>query len=68
MRFSRKRALPAKLQVDSTGRQKSDASGKALYTAVLQWWNRELVDRFSDAVIEAIRRAHRGALGGAPAP
>jgi hypothetical protein len=56
------------LQVDSTGAQKSDASGKAPYTAVLQWWNRELVDRFSDAVIEAIRRAHRGALGGAPAP
>jgi hypothetical protein len=55
-------ALPGKLQVDNTGRQKTDASGKPLYAAVLQWRNRELGDRFSDAAISAIRRAHPGAL------
>lgn len=61
-------ALPGKLQVDSTGRQRTDASGKPLYAAVLQWRNRELSNRFSDAVISAIRRAHPGVLDGAGAP
>ncbi|MGC2198610.1 MAG: hypothetical protein WA633_00460 [Stellaceae bacterium] len=55
-------ALPGKIQVDNSGRQKTDTSGKPLYAAVLQWRNRELSDRFSAAVIGAIRRAHPGAL------
>jgi hypothetical protein len=61
-------ALPAKLQVDSTGRQKTDASGKPVYVAVLQWRNREISDGFSNAVISAIRRAHPDALDGGSAP
>jgi hypothetical protein len=61
-------ALPAKLQVDNTGRQKTDGAGKPLYAAVLQWRNRELGDRFSEAVISAIRRAHPAALDGGSAP
>jgi hypothetical protein len=54
--------LPGKLQVDSTGRQKTDTTGKPLYAAVLQWRSRELGDRFSAAVVSAIRRAHPGVL------
>jgi hypothetical protein len=48
----------AKLQDhDSTGRQKSDASGKARCAAVLQWCTASLADRFNRAVIVAIWRA-----------
>src|SRR5438045_4190226 len=41
--------LLGKPQIDSTGRQRTDVNGKALYTSVLQWKDRELRDRFSDA-------------------
>jgi hypothetical protein len=61
-------ALPAKIQLDNTGRQKTDTAGKPLYAAVLQWRSRELGDRFSAAVISAIRRAHPGALDGESVP
>jgi hypothetical protein len=61
-------ALPAKIQVDNTGRQRTDAAGKPLYSAVLQWRNREISDGFSSAVISAIRRAHPDALDGGSAP
>ncbi len=61
-------ALPSKLQVDSSGRQKTDATGKALYVPVLQWRNRALSDRFSTAVVSAIRRAYPDALDGAGSP
>lgn len=61
-------ALPGKIRLDNTGKVRSDAAGKPLYAAVLQWRNRELGDRFSDAVIAAIRWAYPGALDGESAP
>jgi hypothetical protein len=60
--------LPAKLRVENTGRQRTNAGGKPLYAAVLQWRNHKLGDCFSNAVISAIRRAHPGALDGDGAP
>jgi hypothetical protein len=53
--------LPSKAQI-ADGRQRIDARGKALYTAVLQWRDPELRDRFSGAVVALIRRHHPGAL------
>ena len=61
-------ALPAKLRVEKTGRQRTNSDGQPLYAAVLQWRNRKLGDCFSNAVISAIRRAHPGALYGVGAP
>jgi hypothetical protein len=57
--------LPAKPVLDRDGRQKNDVNGKPAYTAILQWRERELSDRFSEVVIDAIRRMHPGALDGA---
>jgi hypothetical protein len=56
--------LPSKPQIDKEGRQKTDANGKPLYVAILDWRSRELRDRFSNAVVEAIRQRHPGALDG----
>lgn len=61
-------ALPGKLQVDSNGRQRTDAAGKPLYTAVLQWCDRAVADRFSAAAISALRRTYPDALDGEGKP
>jgi hypothetical protein len=54
--------LPSKPQVDKEGRQKTDASGKPAYTPTLEWNSRELGDRFSQAVVMAIRQRRPSAL------
>ena len=56
--------LPAKPVLDRDGKQKIDPDGKPAYAPVAEWRSRELRDRFSDVVIEAIRRLYRGALDG----
>jgi hypothetical protein len=55
-------SLPSKPVLDRDGRQKTDANGRPAYTAILEWRAQELRDRFSDAVVEAIRRLHPEAL------
>lgn len=40
------------------------ANGKVLYAPVLEWRDRDLADRFSEAVVELIQREHPDALGG----
>ena len=57
-------SLPAKPQIDSEGRQKRDANGKPAYIAILQWRDRDLADRFSQAVVELVRAAHPEAFDG----
>ena len=42
--------------------QKRDINGKPAYASVVQWRDRGLSDRFSDATIELIRTAHPCAL------
>lgn len=61
-------ALPGKPQIDTNGRQKTDAAGKPLYAAMAQWRSRELSDRFSTTVVSAIRRAYPDALDGVGSP
>jgi hypothetical protein len=55
-------ALPGKPQLDQDGRHKRDANGKAAYSPVLEWKDRDLANRFSDAVVELVRAAHPGDL------
>jgi hypothetical protein len=57
--------LPAKPVLDRDGHHKTGPDGKPAYTAIVQWRSRDLSDRFSEAVIKAIRRMHPGALDGA---
>lgn len=60
-------ALPSKPQVGPDGAQRRD-NGKPLYVPILEWRDRELSNRFSNAVIELVREAEPDALddGGAP--
>jgi hypothetical protein len=50
--------LLAKPEIDRKGRRKIDINGKPVYAPVLQWRNRELSDRFSQAVVALVRQAH----------
>ena len=54
--------LPGKPQIDAEGRHKKDVSGKAAYVAILEWDDRALNNRFSAAVVSAVRRTHPGDL------
>jgi hypothetical protein len=51
-------ALPAKPELDRDGRRRIDINGKPTWAPVLEWRTRELGDRFSEAVIAAVRLAH----------
>jgi hypothetical protein len=55
-------ALPSKPELDRDGRRKTDINGPAIYKPVAEWRTREISDRFSEAVIAAVRRAHPGDL------
>jgi hypothetical protein len=61
-------ALPARPMLDSAGAAIRDDRGKIKYAPVLAWRDRNLGDRWSDAVIELVQVHHPGALddGGAP--
>jgi hypothetical protein len=57
--------MPAKPQVDRDGgQQKRDVNGKLAYVAILEWRDRDLANRFSNAVIDLVRAAHPDALEG----
>ena len=55
--------LPSKPQLDGDSRQKTDMNGKPAYTAIVEWRDRALSGRFSDAVVALIREAHPGDPG-----
>jgi hypothetical protein len=59
-------SLPGRAQIDQDGRQRVDANGKKLFVPVLEWRSREISERFSDAVIEALREAGISFGGGVP--
>jgi hypothetical protein len=59
-------SLPSKPQIDKNGQHRKDINGKAAYTAILEWRDRDLSDRFSQAVVELVRAAHPDDLGGVP--
>jgi hypothetical protein len=54
--------LPGAPQIDRDGRHKRDANGKPAYTAILEWRDRDLADRFSAAVVELVRHEHPDAF------
>jgi hypothetical protein len=56
-------ALPAKPELDNEGRRKLDINGKPTWSPVLEWRTRDLANRFSDAVVAAVRQAHPDDLG-----
>lgn len=53
--------LPAKAQMDQEGNPRR-IDGKLQYTAVIEWRNRELSDRFSEKLVAIVRSAHPDAL------
>jgi hypothetical protein len=53
--------LPAKPLLEN-GQQKLDANNKPAYVAVLEWADRDLSDRFSEAVVRLVREKHPKAL------
>lgn len=54
--------LPAKPQLDKEGQHRRDENGKPLYVPILRWRDRDLSDRFGEAVIALVRELHPGAL------
>ena len=54
--------LPSKPELDSEGRREFGINGKRVYAPVLEWRTRDLANRFSDAVVAAVRQAHLGDL------
>jgi hypothetical protein len=50
--------LPGKPQFDRDGHPVLDQRGKQKYSALLQWRDKAAADRFSEAVIAAIRAEH----------
>lgn len=52
--------LPSTAQLENGQQRVKD--GKAQWKTILRWRDRELADRFSDALIEAIQSQHPGAL------
>jgi hypothetical protein len=58
-------SLPSKPQIDKDGQHKRDINGKPAYTAILEWRDRALADRFSAAVVELVRAQYPDALEGA---
>jgi hypothetical protein len=60
---------PSKPMIGSDGVVMKDASGKVRYSPIIEFTSKEIRNRFSAAVIEAVREAHPEALaseGGAP--
>lgn len=53
---------PSKPQVGRDGAVIKDAAGKARYTPIIEFASKDVRDRWSNAVIEALRAAHPGAL------
>jgi len=54
--------LPAKPQITREGTVRTNADGKAQYTPILEWDNRDSANRFSASVVAAINEAHPGAI------
>ena len=58
------KAMPAKPQIGRDDKLVRAHNGKAQYSQIIAFRNRELADRFSDAVLALIRAEHPEALDG----
>jgi DNA-binding cell septation regulator SpoVG len=56
-------ALPSRPVLDGEGRQ-AKPDGKAQFASILKWRDRDLQDRFSQAVVDLVRQHHPAALDG----
>jgi len=56
--------LPAELQRDRDGQPLRDDRGKPKYRSALRWRDRDLQERFSRALIQAIEQRHGPLAGG----
>jgi len=54
-------SFPAAPQLDN-GSQKIGDNGKPVYKRIIEWRDRDLSDRFSDAAVAVIKRDKPGAL------
>jgi hypothetical protein len=59
-------ALPGRPQIDAEGRHQIGPDGKKAYLPAMRWRSKEIGDRFSLAVIEALREAGITLDGGVP--
>ena len=59
-------AMPSQKHLDREGRPRLDANGKPTYNQIIEFVDRAAADRFRDLVLDALRREHPDALGGAP--
>lgn len=50
--------LPNRPQIDKDGHHRRDTNRKPAYAPVIEWTSRERRDRFSEAVVRAVRRSH----------
>jgi hypothetical protein len=50
-------ALPGRPQIDAEGRHQIGPDGKKAHVPAMKWRSKEIGDRFSTAVIEALREA-----------
>jgi hypothetical protein len=48
--------------LDADGRHMRDANGKPAYVAFMSWRDRELSNRFSDAVVKLVRAEYPDAF------
>jgi hypothetical protein len=55
-------ALPQKPDYHRNGQRHVDVNGQPTWSTIVEWKNRELADRFSAAVVPAVRQAHPGDL------
>ena len=58
---------PSRARLDRDQRQMKDAAGKLLWLPVVTFETRELRDRFSSSIVEAVRAAYPRALDDVPA-
>ena len=53
-------SLPSKPIINSEGVARRQDNGKIQYANILEWSSRDLQDKFSQAVVEALEREHPG--------
>jgi hypothetical protein len=56
-------SLPRKPVLDRDGKQRLDVNGKPQFQPLIEWRDRTLSDRFSEAVVALVREQHPDALG-----
>jgi hypothetical protein len=55
-------SMPSKSQLNADGTAKRKANGKIDYISVLQWRERDVGDRFSEAIVALLLEEHPHAL------